>query len=84
MKSGVPLLPVFLDGGYEVFNRHMKAPQGWNPVTRQRREVILTFGKPFKPDDFSNAKEMTFALSDWMTARFREKKIPRIYLPDYS
>jgi 1-acyl-sn-glycerol-3-phosphate acyltransferase len=82
MKSRVPLLPVFLDGGYEVFNRHMKVPQGWNPITRQRREVILTFGKPFQPADFSNAKEMTTALNDWMQIRFKQKKIHRIYLPE--
>jgi len=79
MKSKVPLLPVFIDGAYEVFNRYMKWPQGTNPVTRQRREVILTFGKPFNPSDFNNAREMTAALTDWMQARFREKKIPRVF-----
>ena len=78
MKSKVPLLPVFLDGGYEIFNRHMKRPQGWDPVNRRRREVILTFGKPFYPADFKSAHEMTAALTDWMQARFREKKVPRI------
>lgn len=79
MKSHVPLLPVFLDGAYEVFNRYMKAPEGRNPITRLRREVILTFGKPFNPADFSSAREMTAALTDWMQARFREKKIPRVF-----
>jgi 1-acyl-sn-glycerol-3-phosphate acyltransferase len=79
MKTHVPLLPVFMDGGYEVFNRHMKTPQGWNPVTRQRREVILTFGKPFLPTDFHSARDMTAALEAWMHARFKEKRIPRVY-----
>ena len=76
MKSHVPMLPVFLDGAYEVFNRYMKAPEGRNPITRLRREVILTFGKPFNPADFSNAREMTAALTAWMQARFSEKKFP--------
>ena len=79
MKSKVPLLPVFVDGAYEVFNRYMKRPQGRDPITRRRREVILTFGKPFDPSDFGNAREMTVALNDWMQARFREKKIPRVF-----
>jgi 1-acyl-sn-glycerol-3-phosphate acyltransferase len=79
IKSRVPLLPVFLDGAYEVFSRHMQYPQGHNPLTRQRREVILTFGKPFDPADFGNARELTAALTDWMQARFREKKISRVF-----
>lgn len=79
MKSKVPLLPVFIDGAYEVFNRYMKWPQGTDPVTRRRREVILTFGKPFNPADYSNARELTAALTDWMQTRFNEKKIPRVF-----
>jgi 1-acyl-sn-glycerol-3-phosphate acyltransferase len=79
LKSKVPLVPVFLDGGYEVFSRHMKVPQGRDPITRQMREVILTFGKPFNPADFLNARELTAALTDWMHARFLEKKIPRVF-----
>lgn len=78
-KSRVPLLPVFIDGAYEVFNRYMKVPRGRDPVTGKKREVILTFGKPFDPADFGNAREMTVTLNDWMQTRFQEKKIPRIY-----
>ena len=78
-KSRVPLLPVFIDGAYEVFNRYMKVPRGRDPATGQKREVILTFGKPFDPADYGNAREMTVALNDWMQTRFQEKKIPRIY-----
>ncbi len=79
MKSKAPLLPVFLDGAYEVFNRHMKLPQGKDPITRQRREIILTFGKPFDPADFKDVTGMAKALTDWMQTRFREKKIPRVF-----
>lgn len=78
-KSKVPLLPVFIDGGYEVFNRHMKRPKGRDPVTHRRRTVIVRFGKPLNPADFSNAREMTVVLTEWMQTRFREKKIPRTF-----
>ncbi len=81
MKSKVPLLPVFIDGAYEVFNRYMKLPRGFDPVSRSKRDVVLTFGKPLQPADFSNAREMTAAMVDWMQTRFREKKIPRVYQP---
>lgn len=79
MKSKVPMLPVFIDGAYEIFSRHMKTPQGRDPITRRRREVILTFGKPFKPADFSSARDMTAALNNWMQTRFREKKVSRVF-----
>ncbi len=79
MKSKVPLLPVFLDGAYEVFNRYMKRPNGHNPETGKRRKVILTYGKPLNPEDFSNAREMTAALVQWMQNRFNDKRVPRVF-----
>lgn len=77
MKSNVPLVPVFVDGGYEVFNRHMKRPQPRDPVTGKRHKVIIHFGRPLYPHCYKNAKEMTAALNDWMQESFRTKKIPR-------
>ena len=41
IKSQVPILPVFIDGGFEVFNRHMKAPQPYDLKTGRRRKIIL-------------------------------------------
>ena len=82
IKSRVPLLPVFIDGGFEVFNRHMKAPQPFDAKAGRRREVILTFGKPLDPADYENTKEMTEALSRWMEERFAEKRIPRAFRTD--
>jgi len=79
IKSKVPLVPVFIDGGYEIFNRYMKLPQARDPVSHMKREVIVTFGKPFNPAEFQNAREMTAALNDWMQARFQEKKIRRLF-----
>ena len=78
-KSKVPLLPVFIDGGYEVFNRHMKAPQPFDAKEKRKREVIVALGKPLYPSDFKNVKEMTAALSSWMNERFQQKKIPRVF-----
>ncbi|MEA4890903.1 MAG: lysophospholipid acyltransferase family protein [Clostridiaceae bacterium] len=79
IKSKVPLLPVFIDGGYEVFSRHMKKPQTRDPATGRKREIILTFGKPLNPADYASARDMTAALTAWMEERFQEKIIPRTF-----
>lgn len=79
MKGQVPVLPVFIDGGYEVFNRHMKAPQPYDTKTGRRRKVILTFGQPLSPKDFDNKEELNRSLVDWMQQQFKNKKIPRLF-----
>ncbi len=68
-KGKVPLLPVFIEGAYEVFNRHLKWPQPIDPATGKRRLVTVVFGKPIDPKDYANAKEMTNALVEWMEAQ---------------
>ena len=82
MKSNVPLLPVFIDGGYEVFSRHMKAPQPIDSKSGRKRTVILSFGKPLLPADYKNPQEMTEALTRWMEERFAKKQIPRVFYKD--
>ena len=67
---------MYVDGGYEVFNRHMKWPQPFDENHR-RRTVILHFGRPLNPDDYKDAQSMTDALTAWMTEQFRNKLIPR-------
>ncbi|MHB1483395.1 MAG: lysophospholipid acyltransferase family protein [Saccharofermentanales bacterium] len=65
-KSECPLLPVYIYGGYDVFNRHMKFPKplGFKPF--RRKKVDLYFGKPLLPCDYKKATDMTAALTDWM------------------
>ena len=77
MKADVPLVPVFIDGGYEVFNRHMAWPQWRNPITHRRRRIIITFGEPMMPRQFKKAQEMTDALTHWMKHQFEHKEVPR-------
>jgi len=77
LKSKVPLLPVFIEGGYEVFSRHMKWPNPIDRKTGKRREVTVVFGKPLDPKEFKTAKEMTQALVAWMEAQalaYRRKR----------
>lgn len=64
LKSKVPLVPVFIEGGYEVFNRHMKYPKPC--IGLRRRIVSIVYGKPLDPKNYRNAKEMTADLIAWM------------------
>lgn len=76
VKSKVPLVPVYVDGGYEVFSRHMKRPQPRDPKTGKKRRVVIHFGPPLKPQDFKDAREMTAALQEWMASCARSRRVP--------
>ncbi|HHX37756.1 MAG TPA: 1-acyl-sn-glycerol-3-phosphate acyltransferase [Clostridiaceae bacterium] len=79
IKANVPMLPVFIDGGYEVFNRYMKWPKGYDKKNKKKRKVIINFGKPFLPSDYKSASKMTEDLAAWMEKMFRNKKVPRVF-----
>jgi len=67
IKANVPLLPVYIEGGYDVFSRHMKKPQPWDHTAHRRKKVVVHYGKPFDPADFGkDAHKMTTAISAWM------------------
>ncbi|NLF20186.1 MAG: 1-acyl-sn-glycerol-3-phosphate acyltransferase [Clostridiaceae bacterium] len=73
-----PVVPCFLDGGYEIFSRHMKVPQLRRSFWHRRR-LILTYGKPLYPRDYKNTKELTEALSAWLHDMYANKEVPREY-----
>jgi len=67
VKANVPMVPVYIEGGYQAWSRHMKRPNGWDKVNHCRRRIILHFGKPLLAADYeNNAHKMTEALSAWM------------------
>ncbi|NLW10544.1 MAG: 1-acyl-sn-glycerol-3-phosphate acyltransferase [Clostridiaceae bacterium] len=66
VKSKVPLVPVYIEGGYSVFPRQSKWPKTFDRVKKRKKRVNLYIGKPLLPADYANAKEMTAALIVWM------------------
>ena len=66
IKSGAPILPVFVDGAFRIFNRHMKLPKTFDFKRVRRMKLRIAFGKPMNPCDFKDAKEMTARLTEWM------------------
>ncbi len=68
VKAGVPILPVYIEGGYDVFSRHMKKPQPWDPMLHRRKLVVVHYGVPLLPEQYeNNPRNMTAAIQDWMT-----------------
>lgn len=45
IRADAPIVPVFIDGAYEVYNKFHKFPKLWGKIT-------CTFGKPIYPKDF--------------------------------
>jgi len=68
----VPLIPVYIEGGFEVFSRHDKRPRFRNPKTGKKFIVNIIFGKALMPEDYSSPDEMTAALEDWLLERESE------------
>lgn len=66
MKAGCPLLPIYIHGGYEVFNRHMKFPKPFSKKPFRKKKVTIHYGKPLLPSNFKKASEMTAELTAWM------------------
>lgn len=67
LKANVPLLPVYIEGGYSVFSRHMKKPQPWDHKEHRRKKVVVHYGKPFFPADYGkDAHQLTEAITQWM------------------
>lgn len=72
VKSKVPLVPIYIEGGYNVFPRQSKWPKTFDHENKRKKRVNLYIGKPLLPADYANAKEMTAALIEWMQSM--EKK----------
>lgn len=62
LKSDVPLIPVFIEGGYDFFSRHDKRPRFRNPETKQKFKIRVVYGKPLNPQEFTDAAALNEAL----------------------
>jgi 1-acyl-sn-glycerol-3-phosphate acyltransferase len=65
-KADCPIVPVYISGGYDVFNRHMNLPKPFDWKHFKRKRVTLYYGKPLFPADYAKAKDMTVVLTQWM------------------
>lgn len=67
VKANVPLVPVYIEGGFGAFSRHMKRPQPWDHTAHRRKKVVIHYGKPMMPADYGmDAHKLTESLTEWM------------------
>ena len=65
IKAGVPLVPVYIAGAYQIWPRTQKHPHPLNGL--HRRKIRIYVGEPMYGKDYDNdAHKMTEALSEWM------------------
>lgn len=75
-NTQLPLVPVFIDGAYEFFNRYYKLPR-FKDADGKRLKIRLVFGKPIDTANCKRTKEITSLISDWFLNSFANKKVPR-------
>lgn len=66
IKGKVPLIPVYIEGGFEFFSRFDKFPRLKNPLTGKRCEVRIIYGPPLNPADYEDADSLTRAIEVWL------------------
>lgn len=47
--TGRPILPVRIDGAFEIFPRHQKYPALWDRQNRRKFRLDIRFGRPIEP-----------------------------------
>lgn len=72
IASKVPLIPVYIEGGFEVYSRYDKKPRFRNPKTGKKFELNIIFGEPLLPENYDSSDEMTEALEAWLKQKEAE------------
>ncbi len=52
-EAGVPIIPVYIKGGYEIFPRGKKMPKLFNWQEKCRYEVEVIYGEPIDPENLT-------------------------------
>ena len=66
IKAGVPMVPVYIAGAYQIWPRTQKWPHPWKAPFK-RRKLIIYIGEPIYGKDYDNdAHKVTDAFSKWM------------------
>lgn len=76
-NTGVPLIPVFIDGAYEFFNRYYDKPRFRDAISNKKLRIRVSFSKPLDISNCHRTKEITNLFSKWFDNAFANKVIPR-------
>lgn len=69
IKGQVPLVPVYISGGYETFSRYDKRPRHKSPITGKRNKITVEYGEPMYFERRFDAHVATDMIRDWMQER---------------
>lgn len=58
IETNKPIIPVRIDGGFEIFPRHKKFPCIFNFKKMRKYTIMVSFGIPIYPNG-KNAQKMT-------------------------
>lgn len=61
-KANVPIVPIYIAGGYDFWPRHSKWPSTKDPDTGLKRQLSLTFFPPLLPEEYASPEELHEAL----------------------
>lgn len=75
-NTKLPLIPVFIDGAYEFYNRYYEFPH-FKDKDGKKLQVRIQFGAPLDTSNCRRTKEITAILEKWFLTAFDAKKVPR-------
>ena len=71
-KTGVPIVPTYIDGGYEIFSRYMSVPRPIDWKRFRRKKMTIEFGEPFYPENYKNNAQIMDVLTIYLKEKERE------------
>ncbi len=63
IKTKVPVIPVYLDGAYEAFSRHMSVPRPFDWKKMRRKQITIEFCPPVDSSLYKDKDELMEAVT---------------------
>lgn len=77
-KTGVPVIPVYIDGGFEAFSRYMPVPRPIDWKRFRRKKITVEYGKAIDPTAYDSVDAVMEAINrvlyDKETDAFKAKE----------
>lgn len=68
-KTKVPVIPVYIDGAYEVFSRHMSVPHSIDWKHLRRKKITVEFFPAIDPQAYNDKHDLMDAINDVLYAK---------------
>lgn len=71
-KTKAPIIPVYIDGAYEIFSRYMAVPHPIDWKHFRRKAMSVEFCEPIDPEAFESQEALQDAIADVLHAKEAE------------